>query len=152
MVGEGLPVGAVPVDGGEYGRWRRTWKRSGRRRAWKQTRRRRNWGFLRSGLPSPDAAAGILERGLGTPRRRRSTADCDWIDSERRGERSRRGWLSRRRFPESRGEVGVLRLWKLRPGEKELMEEHVSIYMESEKSVGCECTCVHIWLGLPLAK
>jgi hypothetical protein len=79
--------------------------------------------------PSPDAAAGILERGLGTPRRRRSTADCDWIDSERRGERSRRGWLSPRRFPESRGEVGVLRLWKLRPGEKELMAEHVRQYI-----------------------
>jgi hypothetical protein len=111
-------------------------------------------GFSPVWTPSPDAAAGILERGLGTPRRRRSTADCDWIDSERRGERSRRGWLSRRRFPESRGEVGVLRLWKLRPGEKELMAEHVHqyIYMESERSVGWECTCVHIWLGLPLAK
>jgi hypothetical protein len=71
-------------------------------------------------------------------------------------ERSRRGWLSRRRFLESRGEVGVLRscsrLWKLRPGEKELMAEHVIIYMDSEKSVGCGWMCVHIWLGLPVAK
>jgi hypothetical protein len=104
MVGEGLPVGAIPVDGGECGRWRRMWKQSGRRRAWKQSRRRRNWGFLWSGLPSPVAAARIVERGLGSARRRRSTAGCDWIDSERRMERSRRGWLSRRRVPESRGE------------------------------------------------
>jgi hypothetical protein len=128
MVGDGLPVGAVPVDGGECGRWQRRWKQSGQRRARKQTRQRRNRGFLRSGLPSPNAAVGILERGLETPRRRRSTADCDWIDSERQGERSRRGWLSRRRFLESRGEVGVLRLWKLRPGEKELVE-HVRQYI-----------------------
>jgi hypothetical protein len=55
-------------------------------------------GFLRSGHPSPVAAASIVERGLGSTRRHRSTADCDWNDSEQRMERSR--W----RFSESRGE------------------------------------------------
>jgi hypothetical protein len=61
-------------------------------------------GFLQSGLPSPVAAVRIVVRGLGTTRRHRSTADCDWIDSERRMERSRRGGRSRWRILESRGE------------------------------------------------
>jgi hypothetical protein len=50
MVGEGLPIGAVPVDGGECGRWRRTWKQSSRRRARKQTRR--GWKSRRGGEQS----------------------------------------------------------------------------------------------------
>jgi hypothetical protein len=41
---------------------------------------------------------------IGVNKGRRSTADCDWIDSERRKERSHRGGRSRRRVPESRGD------------------------------------------------
>jgi hypothetical protein len=96
---------------------------------------------------------------LGTPRTRRSNADCDWIDSKRQGDGrvvgkgsgvvgdGRVGGESR-----SRGEVGVLRLWKLIPGAKELIAEHVSIYIESEKSVGVNARAFIFWLGLPLAK
>jgi hypothetical protein len=39
-----------------------------------------------------------------------------------------------------------------REEKEELMAEHVIIYMESEKSVDCECTCVRIWLGLLVTK
>jgi hypothetical protein len=63
-----------------------------------------------------------MDRGLGSIRGRRSTAEYDWIDSERRKVQIRRGVRSRRRDSESTERDGVLRwcrwLWKLRPGEE----------------------------------
>jgi hypothetical protein len=63
-----------------------------------------------------------MDHGLGSTRGRRSTAEYDWIDNERRKVRIRRGARSRQRVLESAERDGVLRwcrrLWKLRLGEE----------------------------------
>jgi hypothetical protein len=95
MVGEGLPVGAALVDGGEC----RTTAENVEALASAE-----KLGFLRFGLSSLVAAARIEELDLGSIRRRHSIPDCAWINYERRMERSRWRGRSQRRDLVSRGE------------------------------------------------
>jgi hypothetical protein len=110
-VGKNTPkiVGAVPVDGGECGRWRRTSVAVGSAESEEADASAEKVGFSPVWTPGSWRSDGNIGAWIGDTedatlkcrlRLDRQRAARGW-KSRRRGERSRRGWKSRRRFPES---------------------------------------------------